>query len=267
MTDRRGGFYLKESDLELIRWLADYRYLQPSHLQKLSGRHIVSLRRRLRQLLAERLVDRLTLPLSRSRPIDSPPDQYVYRLGSRGVKLAREALGLDAVHTEDKKATFLEHDLAISAFHLGLELMARESDGRVVLQWRQTGLQDWARDPDGQRLSVNPDALFSFTDLRLPVDRNTNHFFLEVERSRQHGYANGESSFVRKVQAYDAYSKQGRHRQTWGIDGFRVLVIVPTVERAENQRIKVTNTGLEPGRFLFAEERLGPAGIADLLGI
>jgi hypothetical protein len=94
--------------------------------------------------------------------------------------------------------------------------------------------------PAGERLSINPDAFFGMTDADRPVDRNTDYFFLEVERSRQHGYKNGESALVRKVQAYEAYARQGRHRESWGIDGFRVLVVVPTIERATNLRVTMS---------------------------
>jgi len=61
----RDSFYFRQSDVDLVRWLTQYHYLQPIHFQKLSGRNIVSVRRRIRQLHEQGYVERLTLPLER----------------------------------------------------------------------------------------------------------------------------------------------------------------------------------------------------------
>jgi hypothetical protein len=251
-TRVRGGLYIKDTDLQLLAWLAEYRYLQPTHIQRLSSRHIVSIRRRLRQLLAEGHVDRLTLPLARSRPVASPPDEFVYRLGRKGVQHVRDQLGVDVSYTAEKQVGSLSHDLAISVFHLCLALAARQS-GRLELEWRQTDLLDHARSERGERLPVNPDGLLALTDTALPAAANTQHFFLEVERSRQHSYEAGDSASLRKVLAYQAYGGQGVHRTTWGIENFRVLTILPTAERAANLRDKIAESQLASDRFWFTD--------------
>ena len=252
LSPKRSRLYLKDSDVRIVRWLAAYRYLQPRHFQKLSGRHIVSIRRRLRQLLAGGLVERLTLPLTRVRPVQSPPDEYVYRLGRKGVALALEHGEEELTYTSEKKATFLEHDLAISTLHLALELAAQER-GDLGLDWQQRQLQDWALDRAGERVSVNPDALFTLTDRRLPSAANTQAFFLEMVRSREHSYQHGESAFIRKCRAYHLYAQQGRHQRAWGIADFRVLIVTPTPQRTLNLCAKLAAAELPFKRFWLTD--------------
>ena len=168
----------------------------------------MSLRRRLRQLLEHRYVERLTLPLVRNRPVASPPDEYVYRLGRKGITVAREHTHDDLKYVSEKKATLLEHDLKVTSFHLALALAVRDS-GRFQLVWQQRNLQDHAQGEHGQPLSVNPDALFALTDTVLPAGENTCYFFLEIVRARESEYVNGQSYLMRKFRAYIAYAQQG----------------------------------------------------------
>src|SRR6266849_9939817 len=89
-VESRSGFYFKESDAELLKRLVEYRFLQPGDFQRLTGRNIISLRRRLRQLVKHKYIERLTLPLQREAPIGNPPDAFVYHLSPRGVLKAKE---------------------------------------------------------------------------------------------------------------------------------------------------------------------------------
>ena len=250
-TANRRSMYIKQTDLQIMDWLAQFRLLQPRHIHHLSGRHIVAIRRRLRQLTAAGFIDRLTLPWTRLRPIASPPDEFVYRLGRKGTELVSDSIGSNVPFTPEKKTTFLDHDLTISAFHVVLHLVMHAAG--LELQWRQDELQDWVTDDCGERLSVNPDSLFALTDTALPVERNTHCFFLEVERVRQHSYRNGQSAFTRKVQAYLAYAAKGVHRQSWGMDDFRVLTITPTQQRVANLRGKLVDAGIASDRFWFTD--------------
>src|SRR6266849_7284248 len=115
-VESRSGFYFKESDAELLKRLVEYRFLQPGDFQRLTGRNIISLRRRLRQLLQCEYVERLTLPLERDAPIGSPPDAFVYQLAPRGILKAREYGFADDDYraTREKSNMFLPHDLLIT---------------------------------------------------------------------------------------------------------------------------------------------------------
>src|SRR5216683_857583 len=123
----RSGFYFKDSDAELLKRLVEYRFLQPGDFQRLTGRNIISLRRRLRQLLQREYIERFTLPLERDAPIGSPPDAFVYQLAPRGILKAKEYgfADEDYRYTREKSNLFLLHDLLVTKFHVTIELATR----------------------------------------------------------------------------------------------------------------------------------------------
>ena len=54
----RFRFYFTERDAEILRRLVEYRFLQPGDFQKLTDRNIISLRRRLRELVEREYLER-----------------------------------------------------------------------------------------------------------------------------------------------------------------------------------------------------------------
>ena len=233
----RGNFYLKETDEDIIRWCSEYQYLQPLHVQLLSNRNIIAVRRRLRQLHEQDFLMRTTVPFARSVPVWSPPDQYVYYLSRKGVASARE-LGFtdeNARYNAEKSEVLLPHDLFLTTFHLTLQLATLAAGSLHLIFWeqRRSVLQDSVV-AGHERYSVNPDALFFLKDDTKPTATNTSYFFLEYERSRPTGHARGESNFIRKMRALEEYHRTGGDTKRWGIPNFRALVVTPTSERAVN---------------------------------
>lgn len=113
-------------------------------------------------------------------------------------------------------------------------------------------LLDWAGNGHGQ-LSVNPDALFGLKDGGKPEGQNTSYFFLEMVRCRESEYQNGASYFMRKMQAYVAYHREGKHTARYGIANFRVITVTPTKQRALNLCAKLKDAGLASKRFWFTD--------------
>ena len=256
-------FYFKESDAEILKRLVEYRYLQPGDLRRLTGRNLISLRRRLRQLMRQGYLDRLTLPLEREAPIGSPPDAFVYQLAPRGFLRAKEYGFADEDHryTREKSNLFLAHDLLITKIHLTLELATRGTPLELVAwEQRRSVLLDWAENGSG-RLSVNPDALFGLKDREKPEEQNTTYFFLEIVRSRESDYRRGESYFMRKMQAFLAYHRQGKHTARYGISNFRVITVTPTKQRALNLCEKLQKAGFAFKRFWFTD--LSPISVDE----
>jgi hypothetical protein len=249
----RSGFYFKESDAELLRLLIEYRFLQPNHFQRLTGRNIISLRRRLLQLLRNGYIERFTLPMERDAPIGSPPDAFVYQLKPRGILKAKE-YGFaddDYCYTREKSNLFLQHDLLLTHIHLALELATRSTPLELVAwEQRRSVLLDWV-DHETGRLSVNPDALLGLKDGDKPDGQNTSYFFLEVVRSRESDYHRQQSYYMRKMHAFAAYHAQGKHRTRYGISNFRVITITPTQQRTLNLCRKLQGAGLGSKRFWF----------------
>lgn len=265
----RSGFYFKPSDAELLRRLVEYRFLQPGDFQRLTGRNIISLRRRLRQLVEQEYIERLMLPVERDAPIGSPPDAYVYQLKPRGILKAKE-YGFaddDYRYTREKSNLFLQHDVLLTKFHLTLELAARNAPLELTAwEQRRAVLLDSA-DHGSERLPVNPDALFGLKDREKPDGQNTAYFFLEIVRSRESEYSRGESNFLRKMRAFAAYYANGAHTERYGMQNFRVITVTPTQQRAINLCEKLQDAGLASKRFWFTSvEHVSPEDPARILG-
>jgi len=254
-TRSASGFYFKDTDAELLERLVEYRYLQPGDFQKLTGRNIISLRRRLRQLTQRGYLDRLTLPMERDAPVGSPPDAFVYQLTPRGANKANELGYADEDYraTREKSNLLLPHDLLITRFHLTLELASRGAPLELIAwEQRRSVLLDSADNGMG-RSSVNPDALFGLKHADKPDGQNTMYFFLEMVRSRESEYERQQSYFMRKMEAFIAYHRQGKHTARYGISNFRVITVTPTKQRALNLCRKLAEAGLASARFWFTD--------------
>ncbi len=251
-TDRRPSFYHKDTDDEIIRWFAAYQYLEPRHVAILSGRNIISVRRRLGQLREQGLLICIVRPF----------EHHVYFLSGKGINLARE-VGIGDEHTRansEKSEMTLAHDLFLTTFHLTLHLATEATAGLQLLSWeqRRSVLQDYVY-TSRDRFSVNPDAFFALANEGKPEDRSMNCFFLEYERSRphSHGKYGGDSNFIRKARGFLAYHEHGRHTQRYRIQNFRVVTITPTRERAENlcrSMAEAKEGDLKRKRFWFTDE-------------
>jgi hypothetical protein len=140
---------------------------------------------------------------------------YAYGLSDKGVKkYGGKTLDEHSMRT-------LDHELAITDFHISLnQFCSRE--GRE-LHWRQAHIKK----------GIHPDAYFSVTDPKRD-GRNTNHFFLEIERSKIGNQKNGQPSIIRKLaHYYETYNTDDCERD-WNFRTFRVIVQVKTWARAEN---------------------------------
>jgi len=172
-------------------------------------------------LLRELLVSRCTSPL--------PHFQYSYRLSKHG---AKEVHGRFAA---ERSPASLAHDSEITAFHI--ELL--KYPGKVW--WKQHDL----------KRSVNPDALFGLArDAATPAS----YYFLEIERSRQGHYRDGDSGLVAKLRRYVAYRKSPDCRKEFKhFDDYRVIVVLSNGERQLNLLKKVA--GILPFGFIWTTTR------------
>jgi hypothetical protein len=106
----------------------------------------------------------------------------------------------------------LDHELAITQFHLSLKRFSEERG--LLLFWQQHDL----------KRTIHPDAYFSITDSKKD-GRNTHHFFLEIERQRMGAAAHGKPSIIRKAERYYAYYNTNECEKDWGFKTFRVVFV------------------------------------------
>lgn len=220
VPDRCRTFRLTAAKRRTIELFAEYFCLRVHDAAKLLRNHDTSdndrrsVSRTLELLWRERLASRLPYAdLSRERGTIS----YVYGLTD---KAAREFGGKTF---DEHSARTLDHELAISHFHMALDRLCR---GRGwYLYWQQVDLKT---------RTIHPDAYFAITDPTKPEGKNTHHFFFEVERSKVSKYKDGEPSILRKLaRYYDLFDTQACERD-WGFRQFRVVVVQRTEERRRN---------------------------------
>jgi hypothetical protein len=143
---------------------------------------------------------------------------YVYFLGEKGGREAARLGYLPEVRwIKAKSRILINHDLEITKFHLALEAAFDKRVGNWE-QWRGD-LKDSVETERGLE-SLIPDARFVLDD---------QHFFLEVVKSYESEYEDGESNIFRKVALYHSYKHQ--FRKKYGGDDFRVLWVLPTQAR------------------------------------
>ena len=123
---------------------------------------------------------------------------------------------------DDYSRRTLDHELAISDFHIAVRRFCAEH--ALELLWQQSGLKT---------KTIHPDAYFTITDPG-KEGRNTNHFFLEIERSKVGNVRDGQPSIIRKLINYYAYYNSAPCRAEWGIATFRVIIQVANETRAAN---------------------------------
>lgn len=219
-------FRLTDERRALIEHFVRFRYLRTSHLYELyqAGLNVTdrAVRRLVRDLGAHGYLHRRVAPTVGTRPV---PGEFAYWLSRKGVGLA-EAAGLTTELLPAPRpgiARTLEHELAITDFHLAV--LRFSTSENVTLYWKQYGL----------RRGVNPDALFAITDSSKPEAESTSYGFLEIERSRQGGYAGGRSVLLRRLKRYAAYQGSPECLQDWQwFDEFRVVIVVASEARRRN---------------------------------
>lgn len=223
----RPRFLATKPKRELLRLLAEYFCVRTNDLAALRhGRvresQLRSTRRTLLILFREGFIARLPY-FDTDRAAGG--FTYVYGLSKKGVRFAAEA-GIAAGATKpfgSGSARILDHELLITAFHRALAAFARGS--RLDLYWLQRCL----------KRTVHPDAVFALTDPKLPEDRNTRYWFLEIERAKAGGYIDGEAHLMRKLHAYARYRGTAACLRDWmDFRDFRVLVVVGTERRARS---------------------------------
>jgi hypothetical protein len=223
--DRR--VYTLKSDREIIRKFADFQYLTNAQMAELTGRKESRMRERLRNLHLAGILNRVTSAAESSVPYISP-QPYVYFLDVKGGELAYELGYLPAPRgTESKSRLMIGHDLEITKFHISLH-NALQGQPYEWKQWRGE-LKDTI-EIDGERQALIPDAYFSFQN---------QCFFLEIVKSKETEYVNGESNIERKFKTYLAY--QESFKEKYGYDDFRVIWVFPTKERVVRILSKLEN--------------------------
>ena len=278
------GMILTRRDIDLLRAVRRHRLLRSTHLTALSGGSSQATLRRLQLLFHHGYLDRPPMQLDWYARGSEP---LVYALGNRGAEVleAEGHLRRGGVRWDTKNRNlsrvFLHHTLAVAEVMVAFEVACRSHEGvrfippeevlagapeatrrlRFPFRWqvevRQSG--------KSHRLGVEPDKVFGLQFDGVPENRRRSYFFLEADRGTMPVARRGlaQTSFLRKLLAYQKTWIQGLHRVHFSIRNFRVLTVTTNRKRVEHLvQASWPLTGSGSHLFLFADrESLGNANI------
>jgi hypothetical protein len=259
---------LTARDLEIMRLVESFRLASSEQIQLLVEGSDQGILRRLQALFHAGYLDRLR----RQYVPGGGSAKMIYAITNKGVTTLQQAGLIDKATQTDRNAQNRElHDFSIAhrllVSHIRAVLTAacanRPDVGFVF--WREgRELFDTIEVTLPQKYATFPIAPDGFFAIQNAQGRRL-HLMVEADR----GSMNLER-FTRKLQAYAAYGRAGKHTEKFGIKHFRVLTVTTSPARCQNL-IAAAAAGADirkDGRmFLFAtEERLPllePAKIFD----
>jgi DNA-binding Lrp family transcriptional regulator len=265
---------LTERDRQIIRQVHRHRFLRSSHIVSLVGGSRQQILRRLKLLYHHGYLERPRAQLQYYERGGSR--DIAYGLGNKSGRLLLQELGI-AVHpvawSERNHVIgrlFLEHALLVSDVMVAIELACRKHGAIRLIHEDELGLRS-KRQPfqwrvkiqNVGRLGVVPDRVFA---LEYPDQNGQSqrvHYFLEADRGTMPVVRSNlsQTSFRRKLLAYEATWNQDIHRLSFGINRFRVLTVTTISKRVHSLVEACSQLKSGQGLFLFADKSILSADI------
>ena len=263
---------LTERDREIIRLVQRFRFVRSSHVCSLISGSPQQLLRRLQLLYHHGFLERPRAQLDYYHRGGS--HHIVYGLGAKGAVFLRRDLGpgFARIHWGEKKRAvgrvFLEHALLVADVMVTIELACRRTGIRLLTAHelavldKTTGKRRpfrWqVKISNRLKLGVIPDYVFAleFKD-RIGTSKHA-FFFLEADRATMPVMRKklSQTSFYRKLRAYEATWSQSVHQTRFGFNRFRVLSVTTSVERVKSLVSACSKLERGQGLFLFADRTI-----------
>ena len=260
---------LTERDREVIRLVDRFRFVRSSHVCSLIPGSPQQLLRRLKLLYHHGFLERPRAQLDYYHRGGSR--HMVYGLGSKGAAYLRRDLdpGSPRVRWGEKNRAagrvFLEHTLLVSNVMVTIELACRRTGSRFLTD-RELAVPDkvtgkrppfrWqVKISNRLKLGVIPDYVFALDFKDQSGADNRAFFFLEADRATMPVIRKNlsQTSFYRKLRAYEATWSQSIHQTQFGFNRFRVLTVTTGRERMESLINACSKLQRGQGLFLFAD--------------
>ncbi|MDR3413266.1 MAG: replication-relaxation family protein [Formivibrio sp.] len=255
---------LTKRDREIIKLVHRHQFLRSHQIIALIEGSQQQMLRRLKLLYQHGYLERPRAQLEYYEKGGSRP--IVYGLGNKGGKLLSQESGVAAARIESNRDTgrmYLEHAILVSDVMVSIELAGRKSGDVRLLYEDQLALQSQGNDfqwhvkvqDHGVTLGVVPDRVFAleYKDHTGEVQRV--YFFLEADRGTMPVVRSGltQTSFYRKLLAYEATWTQKIHQRKLGIHRFRVLTVTTNAMRVKSLLEACSRLKRGHGLFLFAD--------------
>jgi hypothetical protein len=272
-ADSISAMKMTQRDLEILRLVAEHRFVRSTHLISLLGGSRVNLLRRLQKLYHHGYLERPHCQIDYYHKGGTRP--MVYGLASRGAGRLRRDLDIPfhrmgwdrpSRFQENPGRLFLNHALLITDIMVTVELACRETLGTRVLSadqipnagspLPQSPLFKWNVKVKGHRsLGIIPDKVFGLEFSGGTEGRNQIWFFLEADcgsmpviRKRL-----DQTSIYRKLVAYAESWTQKVHTEKFGLSRFRVLTVTTSGERSHDMAEAAKKLERGHGLFLFTD--------------
>jgi hypothetical protein len=250
---------LTQRDQKIIQLIHRHRFLRSHQIIALIGGSAQNLSRRLQWLFHHGYLER---PRAQLQYYERSGSQTIaYGLGNKSGSL----LQLNPASWGEKNRAigrmYLAHALLVSDVMVSIELACRQYGIRLLhedelnlsveapLHWR-------VKIRDGTKLGVIPDRVFAleYSDQHGSTQRV--YYFLEADRGTMPVVREklAQSSFYRKLLAYEATWTSKIHQRHLGIPRFRVLTVTTGAARVKSLLDSCSRLQRGHGLFLFADE-------------
>lgn len=256
-------------DRQIVRLIHRHRFLRSPQIVAFMGDGSQSVLRRLQLLYHHGYLERPRAQLDYFHQGGSR--HMVYGLGNKGAAMLKQEMGasFQELRSGEKNRSvgrvYLEHALLVSEFMVALELACRQT-GHVRLltggDLPVTGERErrhpfkWSvKTREGVKLGVIPDRVFGLEFPDATGNATRAFFFLEADRGTMPvtRCTLAQTSFFRKLLAYEATWSQGIHRTRFGFHRFRVLTVTTSAERVQSIVNACSQLERGQGLFLFAD--------------
>lgn len=269
---------LTKRDRQILRLVHRHRFLRSSQIVALIGESSQPLLRRLQLLYHHSYLERPRAQIDYYHQGGSR--HIVYGLGNKGAAVLKQELGLffHILRWGEKNRSvgriFLEHALLVSDVMVSMELACQKAGAIRLLTESELFSGDrqpfrWTVSLSGRKLGVIPDRVFAleFSDQSGKPERA--FFFLEADRGTMPIIRKNlsQTSFYRKLLAYEATWSQSIHRTRFGFHRFRVITVTKSAVRVKSLIHACSQLQRGHGLFLFADETIlkKPADILSAL--
>jgi hypothetical protein len=258
-----------ERDHEIIRHVHCNRFLRSTHICALVSGSSQQILRRLKLLYHHGYLERPRIQIEYYH--EGGSREFVYGLGKKGALLIHKELGceLGSLLWDTKNGSigrvFLKHALLVSDIMVAIELACREKQIRLLTERelapdhnRERQWFRWRVTVGGRNLSAIPDLVFALEFPSPDENRRRSYFFLEADRGTMPVIRSTlvQTSFYRKLLAYEATWAQSIHEKRFRFHRFRVLTVTTGPERVKSLIEACGRLKTGHGLFLFADKTI-----------
>jgi hypothetical protein len=253
---------LTERDRAIIRLVHRHRFLNSRQIIALTGSSQLQVLRRLKLLYHHGFLERPRVQLQRYDQPGTRP--IVYGLSTKGGMLLKQELGNSHLWSEKNRTVgqvFLEHALLVSEVMVSVERACQKHGVRLLyenelnLSAVRRPFQWWVKIASGMKLGVIPDRVFALEYKDQAGQMQRAYFFLEADRGTMPVVRNNliQTSFRRKLLAYEATWTYKVHLRQLGIHRFRVITVTTIAARVQSLFEACSQLKRGHGLFLFTD--------------